>query len=331
MDRPTIEHDDAFGPRVEEAPAADAATALIPRATIEDIVEARDTALKLYDEAWLLGSAFQDGIKDAQAMAAKAHPRRERGNRYSHHQLDEVDRFYKTLQLPSREEYLRTARKLLDCEVWAWVIEHTRLEHLMDSEAKKKLLEQMRYVPERTERDRQLITGAEVALGLPPVDVATIYATIEHWHRESGTMFVRGVVKVFSDLDRRFRSHGGFKIGNRIILDRAFNESGHWSYSGYGQEIKDKLIDVERSLQDPRWRRRAPWPLYQHHRDDRQEPGRHLPRNLYRGCDRVLQGSDLQERQPASVVRAQGSAGARQQADRRVVRRGDRRRAGGGR
>src|SRR5690606_14748674 len=58
-------------------------------------------------------------------------------------------------------------------------------------------------------------------------------------------IFARGVAECFSDLDRRFRSHDGWKIGSRIILTGAFTESGHWNYY-YNK--RDTILDIERAF-----------------------------------------------------------------------------------
>src|SRR3546814_3664877 len=55
-------------------------------------------------------------------------------------------------------------------------------------------------------------------------------------------LYSRGIANVFAKLDRRFRSHNGFKIGARLIIDRALNEWGSWDR----YERRDTLRDVER-------------------------------------------------------------------------------------
>lgn len=135
------------------------------------------------------------------------------------------------------------ARRLIDVDVWAWVIDRTELERLMDKEAKDQLRDQMRYIPERVDRNtRQLITGEEAEKSMPPVTVENIYATLEQFMVDADTIFRRGMANAFSKLDRRFRS---FKIGHRVILDRTFNEHGHWSYHS---NKRDTLMDIERTF-----------------------------------------------------------------------------------
>ncbi|NTA27370.1 DUF4942 domain-containing protein [Allorhizobium ampelinum] len=53
------------------------------------------------------------------------------------------------------------------------------------------------------------------------------------------------MANAFSKLDRRFRSHNGFKVGGRIILTRCFTEYGSWNYA---RDERATLIDIERTF-----------------------------------------------------------------------------------
>lgn len=214
-------------------------TAIVTRATIEEIVGFRDRALALYEQAYGALEAAEAAVAAARDMAGRASPGIN-GYNYSHE--EEIKRFDQAIRLPEREEYLRTARKLIDINVWSYVIERTDLERLMDHEAKKKLRDQMKYIPERAKNRTEIITEDEAGKGLPPVTVENIYATLDEFAKQSGMIFRRGIANAFSKLDRRFKSHDGFKIGSRIILTRAFNDWGslNWGY------VQDTLIDVER-------------------------------------------------------------------------------------
>ncbi|MGD9613800.1 MAG: DUF4942 domain-containing protein [Alphaproteobacteria bacterium] len=217
---------------------------LIPRATIEEIVGYRNKALELYSEAWTAIEAADRAIKAANAMARLAS-----GGVDAYPGDDarrEIEEFQTAVKLPRREVYERVARRLTDLRVWSWVVQRTDLEKLMDAEAKEKLRQQMRYVPDRVDpHTRELITGDEVERGMPPVTVENIYATLQSFAADAESIFRRGVANAFSKLDRRFRSHDGFKIGSRIILTYAFS-----SYSGglqYGEK-RDMLLDIERAF-----------------------------------------------------------------------------------
>jgi hypothetical protein len=55
---------------------------------------------------------------------------------------------------------------------------------------------------------------------------------------DADTIFRRGI-------DRRFRSHDGWKIGSRVILSGAFDEWGSWNYH---RNHRDSLTDIERTF-----------------------------------------------------------------------------------
>jgi hypothetical protein len=71
-------------------------------------------------------------------------------------------------------------------------------------------------------------------------------ATFGHIWTNRREIYLRGIANVFSALDRRFRSHNGFKIGARLIIDRALNEWGSWQL----YERRDTLRDVERVFRE---------------------------------------------------------------------------------
>ncbi|WP_192242834.1 DUF4942 domain-containing protein [Mesorhizobium silamurunense] len=218
--------------------------AIVPRATIEDIVRYRNEAVNLYEIAYGKIEEAAEAIKAAQEMAKRAHPG---VNNYNYAQAKEIEAFHNAVKLPKRESYLRTARRLIDIDAWAWIIQRTDLERLMDKQEKDKLRAQMAYIPERYDYHTGALLNlaefeGENAKVMPPLTVENIYATIERFMADAGLIFRRGVANVFSKLDRRFRSHDGFKIGSRLILTRAFNS---WGALDYGA-IRDTLIDIER-------------------------------------------------------------------------------------
>ncbi|HEY8066607.1 MAG TPA: DUF4942 domain-containing protein [Methylosinus sp.] len=218
------------------------ATALpVPRQTIEDIVRAHDEALALYERAFDAMEIAQEALKAANLREREATAGQLRIFGGSS-QVEEAKDFYAALALPERGRYLRTARKLLANGTWANLIKMTELERLMDAKAKEELRQQMAYVPDKVGFHGQIINQAEMDKGLPPITVENVYATLEKFRGDAGMIFCRGIANVFSALDRRFKSHDGFKVGGRIILTYAFDSWGHLN-SG---SIRDKLIDVER-------------------------------------------------------------------------------------
>ncbi|PZR92012.1 MAG: hypothetical protein DI537_14395 [Stutzerimonas stutzeri] len=213
--------------------------ALVPRATIEDVVRYRNQAIGLYERAFDKIEEAHEALQAAKEMAERCHPG---VTSYNYDRAEEITEFNSAVSLPRKDRYLRTARRLTDINAWSWIIQRTELEKLMDTKAKEELRQQMRYVPERTDREGQLINAEEMAKGLPDLTVENVMATLDKFRAESGMIFRRGIANVFSKLDRRFRSHDGFKVGSRIILTYCFNDRGSLQYGS----TRDTLIDIER-------------------------------------------------------------------------------------
>jgi hypothetical protein len=219
-------------------------TALIPATTIEEIVGHRNKAIELYREAF-----EKIAIAEAAFKAANAEVREACGNvnmqdwvPYGGDRAAEVAAFYNAVKLPDVEQYQRVSRRLCDLRVWGSIIERTDLKRLMDKEAKDTLRSQMAYIPEEIGHNGELINGEEIAKGLPEVSVDTIAATLTGFAADAGTIFQRGISNGFAKLDRRFKSHDGFRVGSRIILTDAFDGWGSWHYGRH----RDSLIDIER-------------------------------------------------------------------------------------
>jgi hypothetical protein len=194
----------------------------IRRATVDQIVAHRNRALTLYGEAHAAIANASAALEAAQEEALKASPGETRFN--YHLKIDEAS-FIGSIKVPDRADFMSSARKIVDTNVWSYVIQITDLERLMDKKAKDELYQ-------------QLITD------VPEATVENICATLEKFMLEAGTIWKRGIAECFSNLDRRFRSHDGWKIGSRIILDYAFDrESGHWNWH---RDQGATMLDVER-------------------------------------------------------------------------------------
>lgn len=202
---------------------------LIKRTTVEDVVNKRNAALASYAEAWRLLSEAQEKVSEARGYGDFA------GDgtvgRYSHHLDKERIAFHKEFRVPSREEYLETARRIVDTDGWSYLIGLMRLEMIMDAQSKQEF------------RD-SLIKDA------PPLELEHVLATLAALKDGARTTFLRSIANIFAAADRRFRSHDGFKIGrkatgNRIIFPHALRPDGGWSWT---MDPRPALIDIERML-----------------------------------------------------------------------------------
>lgn len=215
---------------------------VIPRDGIVEIVGLRNNALQLFERAFQKIREASEAVARAEAEVVAACGGLKL-NAYVDRHVPEIAAFEDAVQLPDADQYLRVARRLTDIRVWAALIERTDLEHLMDKQAKDELRAQMAYVPERVDRETGAVINAEeIAKGLPEASVEVIEETLRGLVEDSWLIFRRGIANVFSQLDRRFRSHDGFKIGSRVILSTAFDGFGWNYYRGH----RDTLTDIER-------------------------------------------------------------------------------------
>ncbi|RUV37438.1 DUF4942 domain-containing protein [Mesorhizobium sp. M7A.F.Ca.MR.148.00.0.0] len=216
--------------------------ALIPRNTVEQIVAYRDAAVAAYHGAFASIEQADRELKKAAALwkaAAGDHASSRYGDRDNH----EVRAFFEAVDLPDAEQWKRTAIRLIDISCWNYLVKMTDLEVLMDKQAKDELRDTLKWVPERYNHrhgDGKELVNLDEIMGIPPVTVDNIYATIDKWAGESEMIFRRGIATAFSKLDRRFRSHDGFKVGSRMILTYAFDrDHGHVSYGGTWETVRD--------------------------------------------------------------------------------------------
>jgi hypothetical protein len=208
-----------------QAHDAPSASMPVPRATVRDMCRRRQQALDLFARSFTALSAASDLLDKAKSVFASI-DQRSREDRYTHFSKEEEGHFLGGLKLPKLEDFTAAARKMIDRRMWAVLVEITDLERLMDKQAKDELYRQLQEnVPEATEDN--------------------IFATLQQFVADADMIFKRGIANCFSALDRRFRSHDGWKMGSRVILDRAFSEDGHWSYHS---AKRDTLHDIDRTF-----------------------------------------------------------------------------------
>lgn len=216
--------------------------AIVPRNTVEDIVAFRNKALELFGIAHAKIEEAHEAEIEAIDMAKRAFPGTNAYN--AAHEVGTRIAMNPISKSPF-DDYMKEKRRVIDLNVWAWIIERTDLEHLMDKEAKEQLKKQMGHIIDEPTEPGQMITEEEMAKGMPPVSVENIMATLENFMLSAETIFQRGMANAFAKLDRRFRSHNGFKVGSRIILTRCFNDYGSWNWNS---DERSTLIDIERTF-----------------------------------------------------------------------------------
>jgi len=80
---------------------------------------------------------------------------------------------------------------------------------------------------------------------VPEVSEDTVRATFASLFEDADTIFKRGIAMAFSKLDRRFKSHDGFKLGARVVITRAFDTT--FGSTTYGHSW-DTIGDIERAF-----------------------------------------------------------------------------------
>jgi hypothetical protein len=196
---------------------------IMPRATVESVVAHRNRTLALYEQAHAALAIAETELDKAHASCyGLAQPE----NRFNYHSREEKVAFLKPFRLEKRDAYMATARRIVDTEVWSHIIGITDLERLMDKQAKEEL-------------HKQLIENP------PEITVENVQATLQQFCLDAGTIFKRGIANCFTKLERRFRSHDGWKVGSRIVLTYMFDHMGWWNHS---RDMESVLLDVERTF-----------------------------------------------------------------------------------
>lgn len=182
---------------------------LIPRATIYEIEAHRARTLSLFAQAF-------DTVQEAHDAARMAAP----SGVFSLPTLQPSGRQWRV----GRDELLAETTKVLDRSIWKHLLQSTGLEKLMDRQEVQQFNHQVEQDP-------------------PPATAENCLATMERLVGDADLIFKRGIANAFSKLDRRFKSHDGFKIGSRIVLTYAFDLFGSW-----GRDQDATLRDVERAF-----------------------------------------------------------------------------------
>lgn len=193
---------------------------LVESTVVDRICACRDAALARMDEAIAARVESERLAAEAAGLAHQAHGTS--SFRFEDRRTQDACKvmFDKIDADRVRESY----RKFVDASTWKELVSLTGMNHLMDRTAKEKL-------------DRDL--NGDV----PEVTVENVRATLESLSGDAHLIFQRGLARAFSDLDRRFKSHDAFQIGDRIILTHVFDQ---WGSFAYGNRQADTLLDLER-------------------------------------------------------------------------------------
>lgn len=216
---------------------ANSGTALATLANIKDLTDGRDAAISLWMEMY-------DDLHAKKDLAGKICIGGSIGlpvpidGRYSGDNITKAflttgsDYHYdrktgKRVEIPAREAFRAEITKEIDRRCWKHLMTQLGFDSLLDRVAREEFYASLRDSPSE----------------FTPENCAATFSTLWGNRRE---MYLRGIANAFMHLDRRFRSHDAFGIGNRMIIENAVSEWGSWN----SHNRSSTMYDVERIFRE---------------------------------------------------------------------------------
>src|SRR3546814_377432 len=135
---------------------------------------------------------------------------------------------HRKIKMPARDHFAAKMTAEIDRRCWRHLLETLGFDQLLDRQAREEFYSSLTGEP-------------------PAFTSENCAATFGHIWENRRDIYLRGIANSFSALDRRFRSHDGFKIGSRLIIERALNDSRSY-WTDYNR--RDTLRDVERVFRE---------------------------------------------------------------------------------
>jgi hypothetical protein len=198
--------------------------ALIPRNTVEQIVAYRDAAVSAYHGAFASTSPRPTGKLKRGRGALEGGGRRTcllpltatatSAKRSGH--------FFEAVEAPRQaDQWISAPRSASStypagtiwCKMTDLDVAHGQARPRTSCATASKWVPGALAIPGRGDEQANWSTSTS-CMGIPPVTVDNVYATIDKWAGEAEMIFRRGIADgLLHQLDRRFRSHDGFKVG----------------------------------------------------------------------------------------------------------------------
>ena len=131
-------------------------------------------------------------------------------------------------ELAARDVFQNKITAAIDRRCWSHLLNTLGFDQLLDRQARKEFHDGLDGTP-------------------IPFTSENCSATFGSIWENRRSLYLRGIANSFMALDRRFRSHDGFKIGARLIIERALSDDLSW-WSDYNR--RDTLRDVERVFRE---------------------------------------------------------------------------------
>ncbi|BCA57704.1 DUF4942 domain-containing protein [Sphingomonas sp. HMP6] len=129
----------------------------------------------------------------------------------------------------ARADLLKAITTEVDRRCWDHMMVKLGFDQLLDRQAREEFQASLKTEP-------------------PEFSVENCKATFTTIWGSRREMYLRGIANVFMKMDRRFRSHDAFAIGNRLIIERAMNADSWGGWSDCNR--RDTLHDVERIFRE---------------------------------------------------------------------------------
>lgn len=134
----------------------------------------------------------------------------------------------RSTEYPARDAYRHRITQEVDRRCWSTLIKNLGFDVLLDRQAREEF-------------------QASLQDSSPEFTPDNATATFGHLWGNRRDMYLRGIANTFMAMDRRFRSHDAFEIGNRLIIVRAFSVDSSWWVN---DNWRDTLHDVERIFRE---------------------------------------------------------------------------------
>jgi|GEM_PF-1361439 len=208
---------------------------------LADLCAGRDRAIALWLEAY-------DKFHDLSELAGKASIagrlglRAPSSERYGTDDIERSQAFLtnkphekrdretgKLSMVDARARFASAVTRDIDRRCWDEMMTRLGLDQLLDRQAREEFQTSLRS-------------------DTPAFTVENCRATFGTIWAGRRDMYLRGIANVFMKMDRRFRSHDAFAIGNRLIIERAMHSESWGGWQSYNR--RDTLHDVERILRE---------------------------------------------------------------------------------
>lgn len=209
-------------------------SALATLANISDLTDGRDRAIAMWLETYdtlhanmqtaaMLsiggGISVRTGFRDSDAFTEAFL------TTVPHRSYDR--RSGRSTELPAREAFEKIATAEVDRRCWDTLMKQLGFDQLLDRQAREEFQASLKDAP-------------------PEFTVENCSATFGNLWANRREIYLRGIANVFMKMDRRFRSHDAFAIGNRLIIENALADYAGWA--NYNR--RDTLRDVERIFRE---------------------------------------------------------------------------------